>query len=192
MGSQNHVNCFLKGAFLGGLTGSIAALLLAPKSGRELRNDLSETYEDICEKSHTFGDQLRQTGHRVLHPFEGYEAEEEEEDSSSTMWMGGVVGAVLGATSALLLAPQSGERLREELGDKYEEIREKAEKFMSNVQHKGHDAMEYAADEWRETLNTIIEKLSSKKKRAGSQLEEIFDWANLGLRVLQQIQGRRR
>ncbi|CCB85050.1 MULTISPECIES: YtxH domain-containing protein [Parachlamydia] len=196
MGTQNHVNCFLKGALLGGLTGSLAALLLAPKSGQELRNDLSDTIEDIREKSQHFSDQVKETGHKALHAFDyhnGYH-EEEEDESPATMWLGGAFGAILGATSALLLAPQSGEKLREELGEKYDEIREKAESFMANVNHKGHDAMEYAED-WKDTLNTIISKLStsnSKRKHASnSHLEEIIDWASLGIKVLQQFQNRR-
>jgi gas vesicle protein len=42
---------FLMGAVVGGLLGAMAALLLAPKSGRELREDISNQYESISEKT---------------------------------------------------------------------------------------------------------------------------------------------
>ncbi|MDB5054096.1 MAG: YtxH-like protein [Bacilli bacterium] len=42
---------FLIGAVVGGVLGAMAALLLAPKSGRELRGDISEQYNNISEKT---------------------------------------------------------------------------------------------------------------------------------------------
>jgi gas vesicle protein len=42
---------FLMGAVVGGLLGAMAALLLAPKSGRELRQDITEQYGTISEKT---------------------------------------------------------------------------------------------------------------------------------------------
>jgi gas vesicle protein len=42
---------FIMGAIVGGLLGAMAALLLAPKSGRELRQDITEQYGTISEKT---------------------------------------------------------------------------------------------------------------------------------------------
>ncbi|MDR0270941.1 YtxH domain-containing protein [Paenibacillus sp.] len=42
---------FLKGALIGGLIGAAAALLFAPKPGRELRGDLSEKISTVSDKS---------------------------------------------------------------------------------------------------------------------------------------------
>jgi gas vesicle protein len=42
---------FIIGAVVGGLLGAMAALLLAPKSGRELRQDITEQYGTISEKT---------------------------------------------------------------------------------------------------------------------------------------------
>jgi gas vesicle protein len=42
---------FIMGAVVGGLLGAMAALLLAPKSGRELRQDISTQYDSISEKT---------------------------------------------------------------------------------------------------------------------------------------------
>jgi gas vesicle protein len=40
-----------KGALIGGLIGAAAALLMAPKSGRELRADLSDRYTDVSDRT---------------------------------------------------------------------------------------------------------------------------------------------
>jgi gas vesicle protein len=42
---------FIIGAVVGGLLGAMTALLLAPKSGRELRKDIAEGYETISDKT---------------------------------------------------------------------------------------------------------------------------------------------
>lgn len=54
---RNGAVDFLWGAFVGALTGSIVALLLAPKTGNELRKDLSQQLHTLREK----GEQLKQT-----------------------------------------------------------------------------------------------------------------------------------
>lgn len=41
----------VKGAVIGGVVGAAAALLLAPKSGRELRSDLADAYSKSMDKS---------------------------------------------------------------------------------------------------------------------------------------------
>jgi gas vesicle protein len=60
---------FLIGAIVGGVLGAMAALLMAPKSGRELRKDISEQYETISEKTQqiasTVGDKTQQIANTV-------------------------------------------------------------------------------------------------------------------------------
>ncbi len=51
---SNHRNGgkdFLLGAVVGGILGAVSALLLAPKSGRELRSDLSEKSQAAVSKA---------------------------------------------------------------------------------------------------------------------------------------------
>ncbi|WP_438447936.1 YtxH domain-containing protein [Gorillibacterium sp. sgz5001074] len=42
---------FLVGAVVGSVLGAVTALLLAPKSGKELRSDLSEQYGKVSDKT---------------------------------------------------------------------------------------------------------------------------------------------
>jgi gas vesicle protein len=51
MSSNMDGKDFLMGAVVGGLLGAMAALLLAPKSGRDLRKDISDQYGTISEKT---------------------------------------------------------------------------------------------------------------------------------------------
>src|SRR4051812_15778421 len=57
--TENHMNIkdFFMGALVGGLVGSLAALLLAPKSGKHLRGDLNNQAYVVREKT----DQIRES-----------------------------------------------------------------------------------------------------------------------------------
>lgn len=169
--SHQEGSDLMKGVVLGGILGGAAGLLLAPKAGRELRDEISDGYNAISNKFETNGHQ----------PNGGY-----------SMVTGAALGAVVCAIAALLLAPKSGKQLREELGEKYEEIQERAEDLMRNIQHKGSNAIEQF-DEWKDVLSTLVNKLSSAKKRgsSSSNLDTILDWATLGVQLLQQVKARR-
>ncbi|MCQ6274419.1 YtxH domain-containing protein [Bacillus sp. V3B] len=56
---ENNINAkdFLIGTLVGGIVGSLAALLLAPKSGKELRDDLNNQAYVVREKT----DHLRES-----------------------------------------------------------------------------------------------------------------------------------
>ncbi|MFC5405263.1 YtxH domain-containing protein [Cohnella soli] len=53
---------FLLGTLTGAITGAVAALLFAPKSGRELRGDIADTAHKVGEKTADIG---RQAGSAV-------------------------------------------------------------------------------------------------------------------------------
>ncbi|WP_373229390.1 YtxH domain-containing protein [Cohnella sp.] len=62
MAEKKAVKSFLWGTLAGAVTGVVTALLLAPKSGRELRSDISETAQQALEKT---TDLSRQAGTAV-------------------------------------------------------------------------------------------------------------------------------
>jgi gas vesicle protein len=51
--SDNKINGkdFILGAVVGGLIGAMAALLVAPKTGKALRGDISDKYQDVSQKA---------------------------------------------------------------------------------------------------------------------------------------------
>lgn len=51
MPNETRSNGMLLGAVIGGTMGIIATLLLAPKSGAKMREDLSTKYQSICDKT---------------------------------------------------------------------------------------------------------------------------------------------
>lgn len=196
----------ITGAVIGGVLGGVIGLLFAPKSGSELREDIAEGYTAINNKSQEITRDLKKKGAQLYHQCERLcsqgecNACDEEECSCdqestgthvNTLMIGGAIGAVIGATAALLLAPQSGEKLRSQLGDSYEDIRDKAEDFVSTLNSK-RKKVAHDMEDWKETFSTIVEKLSSPegRRKASSRVNEIADWASLGLRLFKQLQNR--
>ena len=52
MGQGNdYTKGFIIGALVGGVAGALTALLLAPKSGAELRQDIAKTSSDVYGKT---------------------------------------------------------------------------------------------------------------------------------------------
>ncbi|MBX3044717.1 MAG: YtxH domain-containing protein [Candidatus Kapabacteria bacterium] len=50
----NFARGFIIGAVAGGLAGAIAALLMAPKTGAELRKDIADTSVDLYDKAQDY------------------------------------------------------------------------------------------------------------------------------------------
>ncbi len=69
------------------------------------------------------------------------------DDSNALIYMlaGVGLGAIIGAAAGLLFAPKAGEDLREDLGDKYKELKGKTEEWVSEQRAKR--AVNSAAEE---------------------------------------------
>ncbi|GGD54224.1 YtxH domain-containing protein [Paenibacillus nasutitermitis] len=73
MAKYKRSNSFLLGAFAGGIIGSITALLLAPKAGKELRSDISastreatsRTVRAVTNASDCTARAVKQVGHKA-------------------------------------------------------------------------------------------------------------------------------
>lgn len=183
-------NDLIKGILIGGLFGGIAGLLTATKPGEDLRQDLMDGYNTIKDTGCEFSDQIKRKGQSLIHAFDN--GEDVLEDDHSFL-IGGAIGAVVAALAALLLAPQSGDKLRATLGDKYEDIRDKAEDIVNGIHQKGRHVAE-EIDDWKDFLNSIVSKLSGSKGKGKSKqmhLDDILDYAHLGLRLFQQLKSRR-
>lgn len=66
---KSHGNGLLFGLIIGGAIGAISTLLLAPKSGAEIRESLSNRYRDLADKTgelaSTIGDKSQKIAHTV-------------------------------------------------------------------------------------------------------------------------------
>lgn len=67
MADNNNINGkdFLLGAVVGGVIGAISALLLAPKSGKELRGDIGHQYHNVKEKTQEIAEVVNRKSHEV-------------------------------------------------------------------------------------------------------------------------------
>jgi gas vesicle protein len=61
MAKGTQTKSFLYGALAGGILGSVTALLLAPKSGSELRKDIADGTRQVGERTAEFAGQVGQT-----------------------------------------------------------------------------------------------------------------------------------
>ncbi len=208
-------NGFIKGALIGSVMAGIAGLLLAPKPGDKLIEDILDIYHSAEENGHDFIEALKEKSSDLSNSLsntgaylsdtvkskgsclKGLCCDEEECDTAhSSLMMGLVVGALVAGVSSLLLAPQSGKKMRKILGNQYEDIRGKAEDFVSSVDETRENIMT-GASEWKDTLADLLHKLSSstaknkKGSNSSSQLSHVMDLANIGLSLYQQLKRRR-
>lgn len=135
MDNHREESQFLKGSLIGAILGGATGLLLAPKSGKELREDITNGYTYLNEKTQGLSEQINTRGHKILHPFE----KEKPSHQPHSFLIGGIAGALVGAAISSLLAPQSGAKLRKTLGKTYEDIVDASEDILSNLDSKGKE-----------------------------------------------------
>lgn len=174
MKNNNHL---LTGLVIGGVAAGIAALLTAPKSGEDLCCDIADTYNNIADKTGQFTDEIKHKSWHVLHP--GAACEICEPDHTvSNFAVGAIAGAVLGAASAFLLAPKSGQGLRKDIQETYQDALGKGEDLKEGVE---------------DFIGHLKSSFSSTDKRhaSTSNLGQIIDLASAGFTIWQKLQKRK-
>ncbi len=71
MSDSNNGANFLVGFFVGAAMGAMAALLLAPKSGKELRGSLADESRKLRDRAETAVSDLRDRGESVIEKTRG-------------------------------------------------------------------------------------------------------------------------
>jgi gas vesicle protein len=71
----NAVQSFMTGALIGGAIGAAVALLYAPKKGKKLRDDISETIGDLSSRLSGLLKNAKESGEDLIH--DGIEAGDE-------------------------------------------------------------------------------------------------------------------
>jgi gas vesicle protein len=220
-----HTKEFVVGAAVGSLLGGVAALLVAPKSGRKLRDDICDVYCNMSDRTQDFanrgksfakglGGQTRGWASKARSAVDGarrtvrgWRGEEEEEETTSDFLIGGLVGGILGATAGLLLAPKSGDKLRRDLADAYEDISDRTQDFKEDMTRRGRSFAKNArsrTNKWINLAKDVVDGLTEESDESGEEwierikgvvnnkrINDAMDWAHLGYRIWQEVQAKR-
>lgn len=213
--THNHAKEFIIGAAVGSLLGSVAALLIAPKAGRKLRQDICDTYCDLSEKTQelakrgksiaqSLGSQSNQWAGKAKNAVEGAkksvrgwmgQEEEEEDESARDFLIGGLAGGIIGAAIGLLLAPKAGEELRHDLIERYEDVSGKTQAFAKKTHKKANkwlDLAKQVVDDLTEEAHDKSEDFVDRAKGLinHQRIHDVMDWAALGVRFWQRMKKR--
>lgn len=193
-GNHLHAKEFVIGATVGSLLGSVAALLVAPKAGKDLRDDLCDTYCNIADKTEdlacrgksfakSFGSQATDWSRKAkccagdakksFNKWRG--VEEEETDSTRELLIGGLVGGLVGVAIGLLLAPKPGEELRHDIANAYEDITDRGHDFADSMSKKGKYFAKNArsgANKWLDLAKDLVENLTDEVHESGEHWAE--------------------
>lgn len=116
--SEHCTRDFMIGGVVGGVLGAVAGLLLAPKPGEELRQDLYDTYESVSDQTDRFTDEMTKKGKKFV----------KTASNKTDKWLN--------------IARDVVEELTEGAQSAAEEIGDKAKDFGD---HRLKDAMEFAS-----------------------------------------------
>lgn len=180
-----HTKDFLIGAAVGSLVGTVSTLLLAPKSGKELRGDISDMYCDASDKTKCYTkkgkdfiknvkygtNNLTDKAKCIVNDIVDWVNPSDDESSNSNLLIGGLVGSVVGVIAGLMLAPKAGSELRDDISDMAHEkvnlLSKKGQKMAKNMNSK--------ANEWLELAQDVVDALTDKVKETSEDLTEKAD-----------------
>jgi len=95
-----------------------------------------------------------------------------QKGSFSSLVYGFVIGGLIGATVALLSAPQSGAETRHMIREKSGELRDKAKETADQTREKASRAIENARGKVEDVARTTREKAAHAMDRGAQTLEE--------------------
>lgn len=205
---------FLVCAAIGSVLGGVTALLIAPKSGEELREDLSGLYDrtgsfvdQMSKKGKSIANSLNKKGdwtdkaNALLCELSSIECQEGE-GCTRDILIGTAVGGLIGTVAGLLFTSKTGVKLRQDLFDTYEQFTNSAEELTSDVRKKGKAFVNKASkgsDKWLNVARSLAGQYIDGAADEGEDIlegakdkvENIIEWANLGYKVWQGLNKRR-
>jgi gas vesicle protein len=151
---------------IGTLVGAGAALLLAPKSGEQMRKDLAKQAHQLSDQATKFTDTAakatRKQAKNINMP-DLSKVTRRRKSSGIGKWIAGIaIGSALGAGVALLYAPKSGRQMRQELKREADEIGSRA----------SHMARE-TADEARRKAREMANEAEGEMRRQKEIMEDV-------------------
>lgn len=218
---------FLIGAALGGLLGTVTALMVAPKSGKRLRQDIADIYSDISEKTQDTVDDLTKKSKTMVkkvndcscdiadkakclvHGVSNWMGSKEElieDHSTKDLVLGSIAGGILGAVAGLLLAPKPGVELREDLEETYNNLADSTQEVAKDLTKKGKKVAKNITNqtnEWLSLAKDVVDQFTGNVEEIGEDvvakgkklfnahsLDDIKEWATLGMRIWHHMKKR--
>jgi gas vesicle protein len=194
---QMHSKEFLVGALLGSLLGGTTALLTASKSGKRLRQDVRDLYDNLTDRTFdltrrskcltkNLRNQAYEWSHRakskvgnIAQGMKGFvpeeESEEEEECKVRDFAIGALAGGISGAIAGLLLAPKAGSKFRQELKETCEDVSERTQEVANNVNRTRQawvKSVRSKADKWLDLAEGVLSQLTGTIEEKGENVRE--------------------
>ncbi|WP_019720691.1 YtxH domain-containing protein [Heyndrickxia coagulans] len=110
----------------------------------------------------------------------------EEQMSTKDFLTGAIVGGVVGAAVALMLAPKSGKELREDLSGQVETIKGKTDGWREFATEKGTQLASQAAEKTKQVRDFAVQKGSQLKDSAVQTAQQAKDKAETDMRDVNQ------
>jgi gas vesicle protein len=143
---------------IGTLVGAGAALLFAPKSGRQIRKDIVKQAAQFGDQASKFTDtaaKMTKEKAKAVHmpDLPKVSLRRKNENGTGKMIMGILIGSAVGAGAAMLFAPKSGRQLRQQLRHEADELGNRASNLAretaDQVRNKARDVANEAEGEMR-------------------------------------------
>ncbi len=157
--NQNKTEGFIIGAIFGATVSAIAALLFAPKSGKDLRKDIGEGTDEYLELA-------RKKGTEVMH-----EVEDAADAAVSYFSLAGdKVEETLSKTKGIFsqkkeeakdMAEETTEEVKDVAAEATDEVKDATEEVTDEVAEKEKTVEEIV----NETVDEIVEELADKNKK---------------------------
>ena len=112
-----------------------------------------------------------------------YNRMDEQQSSSNSnaagFLLGALTGALVGAGVALLFAPKTGKKMREDLMKQYEPISQKISSFASDAMSRASEVAGTVRDRANEVVGRATERVSDATDSAASTLHDTVGRANV-------------
>jgi len=102
------------------------------------------------------------------------------QNHSKDFLIGAAVGTVIGGITALLVAPQKGEDLRQDIKEAYDDFSEKTQEFTEDIANRGRalansfgSQVNELAEEAEDAYDSANRAISSAKKRGKKELKDL-------------------
>ena len=174
--TQGNGEVLLVGTLVGGLIAAAATMLLAPKSGRDMREGIAGHYSDMTDKTRTMAEDLGEKTMEVA----GVIGDKTMElagtvgQKSRDMGMGRefLMGGLVGAAAALLLAPKSGRELRADVAGQCGLLNDKTREFASSFGQKSQEIAQQVSAATSDLAGKVTSLTSGFGKSGSASSEE--------------------